>query len=427
MIIRDGPPLEAPGTAGLHVASRVEAASDSDLLAGAPTSPICWLRRGEGLVAWGEAARIPIGSGEDRFVLAEESIQELAARSTIDDGARVPGSGLIALGSFTFSPHAAGSALIVPRIVRGRRDGVVFETRIDPPGAPSLEVVRRGGATGSPRRPVRPRFAGSSRPDHEWLASVATAIERTRSGSIDKAVLARDHRLWSEEPFDIDLALDRLCRRFPDCHTFHIDGLIGATPELLLSRIGSSVASRVLAGTSARGASRADDDALGEALLRSRKDLEEHRFAVESVTHVLERHCIGIEVVGPELLHLDNVQHLATTIEGSLGPARPSSLGLIGELHPTAAVGGSPRAAALAAIAELEGMDRGRYTGPVGWTDADGNGEWGIALRCAEITGDRARLFAGAGIVGASIPEEELAETRLKLAAMRGVLGDGAR
>jgi menaquinone-specific isochorismate synthase len=410
----------------LRVTTRwLDAPAPIPLLPGAARSPWAWVRGGDGLLAWGEAVRIPIRPGGGRFDDAVSLIDELARRSDIEDAVGIAGSGLIALGSFTFADDAEGSVLLVPRLLRGRRNGRDFLTEIGPPGSPPLDLPTPLGA--SRPVPARPRFGGSSRPDRDWLAAVAGAIERIHADDLDKVVLARDHLLWAESPFDIDGVLDRLAERFPSCYSFHLDGLVGATPELLVSRSGRRVTSRVLAGTAARGGDATTDAAIGAGLLASDKDLEEHAYAVDSVADVLRSRCARLDVDGPHLLLLDNVQHLATDVTGVLDDPGTSALELAGALHPTAAVGGSPRGPALTAIAELEGMDRGRYTGPVGWMDARGDGEWGIALRCAEVAGDRARLFAGAGIVAASIPEEELAETRLKLAAMRGVLGDGSR
>ncbi|MTV24399.1 isochorismate synthase [Nitriliruptoraceae bacterium ZYF776] len=390
-------------------------------LAPAPDDALAWVRRGDGLVGWGVAARLEPGPGDDRFVRAEAALRHLAADAEVVDDVRVPGTGLVALGSFSFDADAAGSALVVPRVVVGRRDGRTWLTTIDPDGA----APAPGPATSPPRDPPRdrPRFAGSSLPDLRWLEAVATAVERLRDGHLDKVVLARDHAVWSQEPFDpLDLAR-RLAARFPSCHTFVVDGLVGATPELLLARDGDRVTSRVLAGTTGRADDEVEDAALGAALLASAKDRHEHQLAADSVRDVLAPRCADLSwEPEPRLLRLDNVQHLATVFRGTLD-APASVLEVVADLHPTAAVGGTPRAEALAAIRELEGMDRGRYAAPVGWTDAAGDGEWGIALRCAELSGARARLFAGVGVVGASLPEDELEETRLKLLAMQAALG----
>jgi menaquinone-specific isochorismate synthase len=385
-----------------------------------PAETVAWVRKGDGLVGWGTAARIEPGSGENRFARADTALRQLAEAAEVEDRVGAPGTGLVGLGSFTFDAHAGGSVLIIPRVVVGRRDGASWITTIDPTGAPPAP----GPAATDPIPPVRdrPRFAGSSNPDLRWLEAVADAAERIRAGELDKVVLARDHAIWSHEPFDpMDLAR-RLAARFPRCHTFVLDGLVGATPELLLRRTGRHVASRVLAGTTGRSDDEVEDAALGAALLTSEKDRLEHTLAAESVLEVLAPRCEPLtHDPEPRLLRLDNVQHLATTFSGELREAQ-TSLEVVAALHPTAAVGGTPRAEALALIHACEGMDRGRYAAPVGWTTPDGDGEWGIALRCAELSGARARLFAGGGIVGASLPEDELQETRLKLLAMQAVL-----
>ncbi|MCC5950415.1 MAG: isochorismate synthase [Nitriliruptoraceae bacterium] len=389
-----------------------------------PAGTVAWVRRGEGLVGWGVAARLEPGAGTSRFVHAEAQLAALAADAQIHDEVEVPGTGLVAFGSFSFDADATSSVLVVPRVVVGRADGRTWLTRVSRPGA----APAPGPATCPPASPPRdrPRFAGSSNPDLRWLEAVADVAARIRRGELEKAVLARDHAVWSHEPFDpVDLAR-RLTARFPRCHTFIADGLVGATPEMLLQRRGDRISSRVLAGTTGRHDDEVEDAALGAALLDSAKDRLEHELAARSVDEVLRPRTSVLHTdPEPRLLRLDNVQHLATTFSGTLA-APASSLELIGALHPTAAVGGTPREAALAVIRSCEGMDRGRYAAPVGWTDPSGDGDWGIALRCAELSGARARLFAGVGIVGASLPEDELEETRLKLRAMQAVLEEQA-
>lgn len=389
---------------------------------------LIWLRGGDGFVAAGTAARIEVGTGPGRFARAGQQLGLLAARARLDDPLGLPGSGLIAMASFTFDDAAGGSVLTVPEVVVGRRSGRGWVTAIgtaDPHPLPPRPAA-------PPDRPQdRVRYAGASIPELHWMAAVAGAVERIESGELRKVVLARDHAVWSREPFDARVLARRLARRFPQCITFLCDGLVGATPELLVSRRGRRVDSLVLAGSARRGATPEEDRAVGVDLLASAKDREEHDLAVDSVRDVLAARCGTLEVdPEPWLLRLDNVQHLATRLtgrlEGRAGDATevPTALELAGALHPTAAVGGAPRREALAAIRELEPMDRGRYAAPVGWVDASGDGEFGIALRCAALSGARARLFAGAGIVAGSLPEAELEETRLKLNAMRTAFGD---
>lgn len=408
----------------LRVVTR-ELDDDRPLLDLVPTSDaVAFLREGEGLVAWGEAARLRPGPGTDRLARADARLR--AVPTEVDDPVGLPGTGLVALGAFSFSPESPDSSLRVPRVVVGRREGRTFVSRIEPPrAAPAPDPLPAGARPSETPRPVagdRPRYAGSTVPDLRWLEAVATAVRRIEAGELAKVVLARDHAVWARDVFDpLELAR-RLTARFPSCHTFVTEGLVGATPELLLSRRGRRITSRVLAGTAARGADEDADAALGAGLLASDKDRWEHRLALESVEEVLAGRCVELtRDPDPRLLRLDNVQHLATTFEGTLD-GRASALEVVAALHPTAAVGGTPRAAALAVIDELEGLDRGRYAGPVGWTDREGDGEWGIALRCAELAGARARLFAGVGVVASSLPEAELEETRLKLLAMQAAL-----
>lgn len=405
----------APPVAPLTVVT-TEIPDPGDLLGIVP-QPACssWVHGGQGLVGWGQAARVPLGTGPERFARAQAALAELARDAAVDDPLRLPGTGLVGFVSITFDPACDGSVLVVPEVVVGRRDGVAFCTRFV---GGELPTLRSQAVT----EPARIRYAGASVPELSWLAAVDAAIRAIRAGQVAKVVLARDLHVWSEQVLDSRALLRRLARRFPDCYTFAVDGLVGATPELLLRRQGPAVDSLVLAGSAARDPDPGRDAQLGRQLRASAKDQEEHRYAVASVQAALEPVCATLQVEpSPHLLRLDNVQHLATTVAGRL--AQPLGLlALAARLHPTAAVCGTPTPAALALIRRLEGLDRGRYAGPVGWVGADGNGELGIALRCAEVTGMRARLFAGGGLVRDSLPEAELAETRVKLLAMQSAL-----
>lgn len=371
-------------------------------LAGRIEDPIVWLNGGDGMVAAGIAAEIEVGSGEDRFVRAAAELREVFAAL---------GGRSVAFGSFSFDPASTDSVLVVPEVVWGR-------SWVESVGGRDPASFLRDEPVASPERV---RYAGSTIPEVAWLDAVAEAVARIRDGALQKTVLARDVLVWSEAPFDVPLLLRRLAGRFPGCYTFSCGGLIGATPELLVARSGHDVRSIVLAGTVARGAPGAEDEALARGLMQSEKDLEEHRYAVESVTEPLRAVCSNLKVEGPVLLQLANLQHLSTTVHGVLD-SDASALELAGLLHPTAAVCGTPRRRAFETIRALEGMDRGRYTGPVGWVDSNGDGEWGIALRCGLFQGARGRLFAGNGIVAGSEPEAELEETRVKLRAMMSAL-----
>ncbi|MCW2835637.1 MAG: isochorismate synthase, partial [Nocardioides sp.] len=244
------------------------------------------------------------------------------------------------------------------------------------------------------------------------------------AGDLEKVVLARDLIASCTQPVDVRWPLRQLARDYSMCWTFHVDGLFGATPEMLVRRERGLVTSRVLAGTIRRTGDEVRDAALAGTLARSSKDLEEHEYAVRSVADALEPHCSSMNVPEvPFVLHLPNVMHLATDVAGVVHDAATvSSLLLAEALHPSAAVGGTPSAPALRLISEIEGMDRGRYAGPVGWIDSHGDGEWGIALRSAEISGNTVRLFAGCGIVADSVPEAELAESQAKFVPVRDAL-----
>ncbi len=396
-----------------------------------PAGGFAWVRgvgaAQTGMVGIGEAVRLETGRGPDRFARAAAGLARLADEITVDDAVGRRGSGLVAMTSFTFDDGSAGSAVVVPEVAVWRAEGRTWWTRVAE--RDRLASLRLSPVTADPDTPPpdRVRYAGSSIPDVHWLDAVAQAITRIRDGVLDKVVLARDHAVWSKQPFEARVLAARLNRRFPECYTFLIDGLVGATPELLVRRDGTRVEALPLAGSARRGDDAEEDRRVGAALLASEKDRWEHALAVGSVVDALRARCEELDADRePFLLRLDNVQHLATRVTGRLRTTE-TALELAGALHPTAAVGGIPTDRAVAAIRELERMDRGRYSGPVGWVDAVGDGEFGIALRCAELSGARARLFAGAGIVAGSLPEDELEETRLKLRAMESALDPTGR
>jgi menaquinone-specific isochorismate synthase len=382
---------------------------------------LAWVRRGEGLVGWGEAARVRVG-GPDRFAAAERWWSSLVRTAVVRDEVEQPGSGPVAFGSFTFGDQE-GSSLVVPEVVVGRRAGRWWVTTATVGGA--IPPLAELPPVTPPRRPDGVVFADGARSGAEWSTVVATALDRIAAGEVEKVVLALDLVAESTEPVDLRWPLARLAETYPACWTFAVDGLLGATPELLVRLDLGLVTSRVLAGTIRRTGDDAHDLVNAASLARSSKDLEEHEYAVRSVADALAPHCTGMNVPEtPFVLHLPNVMHLATDVTGVVGDGW-TSLRLAASLHPTAAVCGTPTEAARRVIADVEGLDRGRYAGPVGWTDARGDGEWGIALRCAEVDpadGRRLRLFAGCGIVAGSDPEAELAESAAKLVPMRDAL-----
>ena len=388
-----------------------------DLLSELPNSSVsAWIHKDDGLVGWGEAARLSIPAGVDRFATGEKWLAELFDAAAVSDEVQVPGTGPVAFGSFTFDPASDGSVLIVPAVITGRRAGVAWRTTISADGAAPDATFT------TPTSPAEMRWSDGCLTAPQWEQVVAAAVSRIKAGELNKVVLARDLQAYASADIDIRVLLARLTGRSPGCYTFACAGLVGATPELLIQREGQDVRSLVLAGTMARGGSKADDDALAAALLGSTKNAEEHRYSVESVRDLLAPLCTQLAVDRePYLLQTADYRHLATSVSGVLA-RDASALALAASLHPTAAICGTPTDVALELIRELECMDRGRYSGPVGWVDARGNGEWGIALRCGEIDGKHARLFAGCGIVAGSQPEAELAETETKFRPMRRAL-----
>jgi menaquinone-specific isochorismate synthase len=385
---------------------------------------LCWLRGSDGLVGWGEVARFS-AAGPDRFAAADAWWTSFTDRMEIKDLVGLPGSGPVAFASFTFADASPGSVLVVPRVLVGRRDGQSWITEFSHGDGPS--AVRAV-------EPVRPstnlRYADGLLPVEGYRSAVAEAVRRMRAGALDKAALAHDLLAVDDAPLDARFLLRGLAERYPTCWSYAVDGLVGATPELLIRRTAGTVQSRVLAGTSWPDDTREPGvQDLAAQLLGSEKDRHEHTLAVDSLAEALRPLCTELRVPGiPEVIALRNVSHLCTDIDGTLDPYAPARLlELVAAVHPTAAVGGTPRDAAVALITELEGMDRGRYAGPVGWVDGDGDGELGIALRCAQLDGPTARLFAGCGVVAGSDPDTEVREAAAKMLAVRDALEGGVR
>ena len=388
------------------------------------TDVTAWVRRGEGLVGWGTAA-ICRSDGPDRFPRARAWWRDLAGGAVVRDEVELPGTGLVCFGSFAFADEPGDSVLVVPEVVVGRRGGTTWVTTIGVGAIPAHPDLT---PTEPPAAPIGVTFADGALSGTEWETVVAEAVRRINAGTLEKVVLARDLYATAREDVDVRWPLGRLAASYPMCWTFHVDGLFGATPEMLVRRERGLVTSRVLAGTIRRTGDDARDLALAATLARSSKDLEEHEYAVRSVADALAPHCSSMNVPeAPFVLHLPNVMHLATDVAGVVHDASDpaaTSLDLAASLHPSAAVGGTPTDRATDLITEIEGMDRGRYAGPVGWMDVTGDGEWGLALRSAEIDGDRVRLFAGCGIVADSDPEAELAEGQAKFVPVRDSLAD---
>jgi menaquinone-specific isochorismate synthase len=372
-------------------------------------------------VTLGEVARFET----DRLEAADVWWDEIS--SQIDHDSEMPGefgTGPVAVGSFTFDPDRSEelSVLTVPQVVVGRRSGMAWMTRL---GTGRFDATLP--PVGEPTRaPSGVALAGGAVGRRVWTEIVGEVVSLIRRGEVSKVVLARDLRVGADEPIDLRHLLARLIDRYPMTWTYLIDGMVGATPELLLRRQGGLVTSRVLAGTVWHDPEGSDPLLLAAELARSSKDSAEHEFAVESVAQALAPYCAAMNVPeAPSVLKLPNVMHLATDITGVALPGA-SSVALAAALHPSAAVCGTPTHLAMDIISELESMDRGRYAGPVGWIDTTGDGEWAIALRGGHVrpdTPNEIQLFAGAGIVADSDPAVELAETGAKFIPMLQALG----
>lgn len=374
-------------------------------------SPLLWRRRGFGISGHGVAVRLEF-SGPGRMADAAQAWRDIVAAARVTDPLGLPGTGLVALGSFTFaSDSAQSSVLIVPSLVIARSGANCWLTRIGtaelPP--PVLPAVAPLGAQFNAE--LEP---GMMTPE-AYCTAVEAAVSRIRGQELSKVVVARD--LVGTAPAGADLrhVIAALAGGYPDCWTYAIDGFIGSSPETLVSVRDGSVTSRVLAGSAARGLDANSDLDAASALATSAKDQDEHEFAVQNVLSSLRPHSPGVTASEvPFTLKLPNLWHLASDVEGTLVDGS-SSLDLLSSLHPTAAVAGTPTAAALFVIEQLEPFDRGRYAGPVGWIGADGDGEWAIALRSAQTSPDgTVTAWAGAGIVTGSNPDHELVETRMK-------------
>ncbi|NYD67350.1 isochorismate synthase [Agromyces atrinae] len=377
-----------------------------------PSAPLLWSRSGDGMAGIGEVLRLEF-SGPNRVSDAASAWRELVGEASIVDQVGVPGTGLIAFGTFAFADDSAEtSVLIVPRVVVGHRGNRSWVTLVHAEGEPaaSVEVAQR--AFGDE---FRVRLVPGELPPAAYQDAVAQAVARIDAGELSKVVLARQIRGHVSPDADIRRVLDHLSRGYPDTWTFAVDGLVGSSPETLVRVADGAVSARVLAGTASRGVDAAADRGNAEALTHSEKDAEEHALAVRSAVDALEPHTSTLEASAePFTVKLPNLWHLATDLEGTVDDGS-GALDLVAAIHPTAAVAGTPREAAVRVLAELEGFDRGRYAAPVGWIGADGDGEWAIALRCAHVSPEgEITAWAGCGIVHDSDPAAELAETVMK-------------
>jgi menaquinone-specific isochorismate synthase len=366
-----------------------------DLLDALGPDGFVWSEHGAGLATGGVAATVPV-----------EHVAEVLADIASDDEVGLPGTGPLAVGALPFAADLPSALTIPARVVGRDASGAGWITHIGPPLEPVPAVPPR--AT---------RFTVRARQTRAWWEeAVESALADIAAGAFAKVVLAREVSVEADAPFDARAVLRRLRSQQPGCILYADAGFVGATPELLVRRTGSTFESRPMAGT-APGSVAAE---VAARLSASGKDAREHRFVVDAVRDALAPVAASIAVPDtPTVEHFGSLAHLVTPIGGRLHPDdAPSALDLARMLHPSPAVGGTPTDAALAAIRQLEPFDRGPYAGPVGWVDARGDGAFAVALRGAELSGNRALLRAGAGIVAGSDPEAEWAETVAKLEPM---------
>lgn len=378
-----------------------------------------WIRGGEGLVGFGVYKKYEV-SGEDRFKEAHKWWQQTLSEFTIQNNVHGIGTGPILFTSFAFDPKDT-SELIIPKIIIGQRNGKSWITWIGDQKQPDIKKIEISSQSGEIT------WANGTVEEEKWRNQVSKAIDAIKSGRLEKVVLARDLKANSTTKIDLNNLLQKLEIEYPSTWVFLVDGLVGATPELLVRLNKSLITSRVLAGTIQKTGNEDRDLALAASLAKSSKDLEEHEYAVKSVADSLAPFCSSTNVPeSPFVLHLSNVMHLATDVTGVLNDSAKQAdiFTLIENLHPTAAVCGTPTNVAKKLISELETMNRSRYAGPVGWIDAQGDGEIAIALRCGELSDDykSIRIFAGCGIVAGSDPITEYAESQAKLMPMRTAL-----
>jgi salicylate biosynthesis isochorismate synthase/menaquinone-specific isochorismate synthase len=402
------------------------------------------------LAGLGEAASLR-AAGAERFATVADRWRALAAGAVADPLDDPEGAGPIAVGGFAFaadgggSPHWAGfepASLTVPEvaIVCGERGGarvvrMTLAAIASPDDVPEdllarlerrLEGLRAGPLPLLDPAPTGRFQVASAMPPEHYEAAVARAVELIGAGELQKVVLAREVQVHAPRAYDPAAVFGVLREEFPSCFVFCVGRgeatLIGASPELLVRREGHRVSTLALAGSTRRSADPAVDAHLGEQLLRDESYREEHAIVSRRIERMLRPHAIWVAAAPePELVKIANIQHLATPIRAQLA-APMEALELAGLMHPTPAVGGEPLRRAAPLIPALEGLDRGWYSGPVGWTDAAGDGEFCVALRCALLRGNLARCYAGNGIVRDSDPASELAETEVKLQALLPLL-----
>lgn len=378
-----------------------------------------WIRSGDGLMGFGEYKKIEL-TGEDRFEKAKSWWQIQLSEFKIQNNVHGSGTGPILFGSFSFDPNEK-SILVIPEIILGKKAGKSWVTWIGNDTQPNFSTISNSLPSGEIT------WSNGALSESQWKDQVSFAVDSIKQNKLEKVVLARDQVAASTVAINTRGLLQRLEIEYPSTWLFLVDGLIGATPELLVRLSKSLVTSRVLAGTIRKTGNEDRDLALAASLAKSSKDLEEHEYAVRSVADALAPFCSSTNVPeSPFVLHLSNVMHLATDVTGVLNDSAKQAdiFTLIQQLHPSAAVCGTPTNAAKKFIIDFEKMNRERYAGPVGWIDANGDGEIAIALRCGQLSQDNKsiRIFAGCGVVAGSDPANELAESQAKLMPMRTAL-----
>jgi len=378
-----------------------------------------WIRSGDGLIGFGEYKKIEL-IGEDRFEKAKAWWQTQLSEFKIQNNVHGSGTGPILFGSFSFDPNEK-SILVIPAIILGKKAGKSWVTWIGDNTQPNFSTLSSSIPSGEIT------WSDGALSESQWKDQISFAVDSIKQNKLEKVVLARDQIAESTVAINTRGLLQRLEIEYPSTWLFLVDGLIGATPELLVRLSKSLITSRVLAGTIRKTGNEDRDLALAASLAKSSKDLEEHEYAVRSVADALAPFCSSTNVPeSPFVLHLSNVMHLATDVTGVLNDSAKQAdiFTLIQQLHPSAAVCGTPTNEAKKFIIDFEKMNRERYAGPVGWIDANGDGEIAIALRCGQLSQDNKsiRIFAGCGVVAGSDPANELAESQAKLMPMRTAL-----
>ena len=385
---------------------------DVDLLAEAGDRGLLFESAAGGLAGRGEALRLPLPTGRGRLAAAAELVAGALAGIHVDDEVGRPGCGPVAFAALPFDDAAPGEVVVPATVVGADADGtrwltVVGDTPVPAPPA-AAEAPEPSSFT-----------VTSTRPPEDWCRAVAAGRDLVAAGDLVKLVLAREVVVEADAPLRPTPVLAALRAAYPASYRFSIDGFVGATPELLVQRTGDLVRSHPMAGTAPRRGDPTDDARVAAALLASAKDQVEHRITIDAVLDTLLPFCSYVDAEAePSVVAMANVQHLATLVSGRLSSPPATAFALAAALHPTPAVGGSPTADALAAIARLEDLDRGRWAGPVGWVDGRGNGTFAVGIRSAELDGRTAKLIAGVGVVADSDPATELAETRAKFQAL---------